>query len=209
MNAQMSLELVHPDDYDRLVAYYTQIHAAQDGEILEIEYRVRHANGEWRWLCNRDAVFSRDANGQVTQIIGTAQDMTDRKRLEEEQNRLIAILEASTDYISMSDIAGNILWNNKALKQICSLISTTKVQQRQIQDYHPQWAADLILQQGLPAAIADGSWLGETALLDAEGQEIPLSQLIIAHKSPQGTVNFFSTIARDMRSRPQRPIIHH
>ncbi|OLP18873.1 hypothetical protein BST81_08120 [Leptolyngbya sp. 'hensonii'] len=203
MGSNMFQALVHPDDLSRLRAYYAQIYAAQDGDILELEYRMHHANGEWRWLHSRDAVFSRDANGQVRQTIGTAQDITVRKRLEQEQNRLLAILEASTDYISIADLTGQIIWNNTALKQICGLESDAAVRQRHIQDYHPTWAIELILQQGLPLALSNGSWIGETALLDAAGQEIPLSQLILAHKSPQGEVEFLSTIARDMRVRKE------
>ncbi|HEY9647697.1 MAG TPA: PAS domain S-box protein, partial [Chroococcidiopsis sp.] len=196
--------IMHPDDLQMVYpAYLDTINRARDGEIVETEYRLRHANGQWRWLYSRDSVFSRDPQGCVQQIVGTAQDMTDRKHLEQAQNRLIAILEASTDYISMADLGGNILWNNTALKDICGLQDGSTVRQRQISHYHPQWALDLIEQQGIPTAIATGSWVGETALLDANNQEIPLSQLILAHKSPQGEVEFLSTIARDMRIRKE------
>ena len=41
-------------------------------------------------------------------------DISDRKRLEQEQTRLISILEASTDYISMADANGMIFWKNIA-----------------------------------------------------------------------------------------------
>ncbi len=92
-------ELIHPDDQSqlqRLPAYFKQLTTHQDDEILECEYRMRHVNGDWRWLSSREAVFSRDAQGQVKQLIGTAQDISERKRLEQEQSRLISILEAST-----------------------------------------------------------------------------------------------------------------
>ena len=62
----IAINLMHPDDL-RLVypAYYDKIRTAQDGEIIENEYRMRHANGEWHWLYSRDSVFSRDENGLV------------------------------------------------------------------------------------------------------------------------------------------------
>lgn len=92
-------ELIHPDDqsqFQRLPAYFEQLTTHQDDKVLECEYRMRHINGDWRWLSSREAVFSRDAQGQVKQLIGTAQDISERKRLEQEQARLISILEAST-----------------------------------------------------------------------------------------------------------------
>ena len=195
-----AINLMHPDDL-RLVypAYYDKIRTAQDGEIIENEYRMRHANGKWHWLYSRDSVFSRDEHGLVKQIIGTAQDITERKNLEQTQKRLIAILEASTDYISMSDAKGNIFWKNAELKRLCGIDPHKDVLQFRLVNCHPQWAVDLIEQQAIPSAIANGSWLGETALLDAEGREILVSQLLLVHKSPQGEIEFFSSIMRDMR----------
>jgi signal transduction histidine kinase len=55
-------------------------------------------------------------------------------------------------------------------------------------------------QKALPTAISTGSWLGETAWLGTQGQEIPVSQLVLSHKSPQGELEFFSTIIRDIRA---------
>ncbi len=204
MGANFTINLLHPDDLDSVLpTYYEKISAAQDGEVIETEYRMRHANGEWRWLYSRDSVFSRDAEGKVKRTIGTAQDISDRKRLEREQNRLIAILEASTDYISMSDAKGKIFWKNLVLKNLFGIDPNQDVMEYQITDCYPQWAADLILKEGIPQAIATGSWVGETALFNAKGQEIPISQLILAHKSSQKEKEFFSFIMRDITKRKE------
>lgn len=130
-------------------------------------------------------------------------DISDRKRLEQEQTRLISILEASTDYISMADANGMIFWKNIELKRLFGINLNDDKKQYQISDCHPQWAADMVLQEGLPRAIAMGSWVGETALLNVEGQEIPVSQLILAHKSAQGEIEFFSFIMRDIQTRKE------
>ena len=200
MGENFVLDLMHPDDQkSALLKYYERVKGAQDHEVVETEYRMRHANGEWRWLYSRDVVFSRDVNGQVKQTIGTAQDITERKRLQQSQSRLIAILEASTDYISMSDAKGVIFWQNAELKRLCGSNLNENAMQFGLVDCHPQWAIDLLEQEAIPFAIANGSWLGETALLDAEGKEILVSQLVLVHRSSQGEIEFFSNIMRDMR----------
>ncbi|MGL4881999.1 MAG: ATP-binding protein, partial [Waterburya sp.] len=56
---------------------------------------------------------------------------------------------------------------------------------------------------GIPTAIAQGSWLGETALLTQDGQEIPVSQLILAHKSSAGSIEYISTTMRDLTQQKQ------
>ncbi len=95
MGSSFFANLMHPDDLANMPNYYQQIAAAEDGDIFEIEYRMRHANGEWRWLSSRDSVFSRDEQGHVKQTIGTAQDISDRKQSEITIQQTTAQLEAS------------------------------------------------------------------------------------------------------------------
>jgi PAS domain S-box-containing protein len=49
--------------------------------------------------------------------------------------------------------------------------------------------------------LQTGLWSGETAFLSHDGTEIPASQVILAHKGPNGEVEFLSTIARDITER--------
>ncbi|MDX2212313.1 MAG: PAS domain S-box protein [Oculatellaceae cyanobacterium bins.114] len=212
---QRATQLFEVEDKADLIGiegHTLQHHPFSDEELVQITVDMQ-CNGFWsrelEYVTHWGRIFWGNIAAKPITVAGRTlnlvrvTDISDRKRLEQEQRQLIAILEASTDYISMSDLEGNIIWNNTALKQICGLENNTIVRQRQIASYHPQWAVDLILNQGLPTAIATGSWIGESALLDVEGREIPLSQLILAHKSPQGDVEFFSTIARDMRTRKE------
>jgi PAS domain S-box-containing protein len=96
MGDDFFINLMHPEDLRRVPSQYAKIASGQDDEAFEFEYRMRHANGQWRWLNSRDVVFNRDADGRVKQTIGTAQDITDRKRLEQEKSQLIALLESSS-----------------------------------------------------------------------------------------------------------------
>ena len=73
-------ELVHPDDLPRVLAHLGSLEAAADGEIREAEYRMRHADGTWRWLRGRDLVFRRDPAGRASHVLGAAEDVTERRR---------------------------------------------------------------------------------------------------------------------------------
>ncbi len=92
MGASLFQNLIHPDDLTIIPAEYARIAAAQDGDILEFEYRMKRANGEWCWLLSRNSIFRRDSQGRVLQTIGTAQDITAQKaallELQEYQQRL-------------------------------------------------------------------------------------------------------------------------
>ncbi len=102
MGASLFTTLLHPDDLLLIPAQYAKIAAAQDGEILEFEYRMKRANGEWCWLLGRNSIFSRDLDGRVRKTIGTAQDVTDRKQTD----RLI--YQQALQAISLKEITKKI-----------------------------------------------------------------------------------------------------
>jgi signal transduction histidine kinase len=68
-------------------------------------------------------------------------------------------------------------------------------------ELHPPAARERLLVEAVPTALRDGVWSGETALRHHDGREIPVLQVVLAHRSPQGEVDFLSTIARDVSQR--------
>lgn len=82
MGANLPSTLIHPDDFVRVPDHVAQFDAAPNGTVLEWEYRMQHANGEWRWFCGRETVFERTAEGRVKQILGITEDITPRKSAE-------------------------------------------------------------------------------------------------------------------------------
>lgn len=83
---------VHPDDLPILDAGMQALRAAPDEQTVEYEYRYRHRDGHYVWLRNRAGVFRRDAAGDVTQIFGYTEDVTERRadiaRLAEQASEL-------------------------------------------------------------------------------------------------------------------------
>src|SRR3954452_18678400 len=74
--------LMHPEDRARFAAHLGRVRALPDGETADLEYRMRHSDGRWRWFYGRDAVFSRDGRGGATRTIGGALDVTGRREAE-------------------------------------------------------------------------------------------------------------------------------
>ena len=73
------LSCLHPDD--RAAARATVEHALHAGESYAADYRVRCPDGEQRWVhCRGRAVV--DPSGAVIRLLGTTQDITERKQLE-------------------------------------------------------------------------------------------------------------------------------
>ena len=75
------LALVVPDDRNRVEHLFIR---RIGGDGLDIEYRIFNANHETRWIHNRTFPM-KDSSGVINRVIGIAQDVTDRKKWEEER----------------------------------------------------------------------------------------------------------------------------
>jgi|GEM_PF-2328552 len=81
-------DLLHPEDRIQRPNLFKQAETAKDGETLTAEYRMRTSSNDWRWFLERDMVFRRGADGKSQQLIGIIIDITERKQLEAELERL-------------------------------------------------------------------------------------------------------------------------
>ena len=94
-----SLEAVaHAEDIERLRAAWEK--SRLTGIPIELDYRVRRADGAYRWHFSR-ALPIRDAYGRITRWLATTTDIDDRKRAEEAQEFLAdatALLASSLNY---------------------------------------------------------------------------------------------------------------
>jgi PAS domain S-box-containing protein len=75
-------DVFHPDDQER--AWERWRHSLETGEPYQIEYRLRHHTGVYRWTLGR-ALPVRDALGRITRWFGTCTDIHDSKRAAEER----------------------------------------------------------------------------------------------------------------------------
>jgi PAS domain S-box-containing protein len=76
--------VVHPDDVDKLVAEWRASLAS--GVPLEVEARVRGADGQYRWFLHRKCPL-RDEQGSIVRWYGSSMDIDDRKRAEDALQR--------------------------------------------------------------------------------------------------------------------------
>lgn len=86
------LSVLHPDDVPRVVERWT--HSLSTAEPYEVEFRLRQADGSYRWHIGR-AVAQVGRDGQVVTWFGSNTDIDDQRRTVEERERLIGALERS------------------------------------------------------------------------------------------------------------------
>jgi two-component system, cell cycle sensor histidine kinase and response regulator CckA len=116
---QSALELVHPEDRSTMDGALTSL-LASPGSMARVEARLRHANGEWRWLDVRGRNLLHDP--AVGGIVIDSRDVTDRRESQEALRRSEERFRLATEHapIGISLVApdGTYLHVNPALCKI-------------------------------------------------------------------------------------------
>jgi PAS domain S-box-containing protein len=199
---QSFVPLVHPDDLHICIEANQQV--VETGEKRSgVEFRNRHQNGHWVWV-SMNVSPVKDTDGKVIGFQGILRDISDRQQAQKEQARLLAILAATSDFVGSADPTGQVLYLNQSARKMLGLTPEDAIANRNITQSHPEWVNQLLASEALPETMRSGSWLGETAILGKNGSEIPVSQLILAHRSETGEMEYFSTISRDISDRKRQ-----
>ena len=160
-------------------------------------------NGTVRQIADSGAPI-RNAHGMVVGVVLVFRDVTEHYAAEAERRRLVNIMESTTDLVSVATPDGRVVYLNAAGKKMLGWHQGKDSTYGPIARAHPQEHARLIEEVGIPAAKRDGTWSGESILLSADGTQIPVSQVIIAHYSPSGEVEYLSTVIRDISEQKQQ-----
>lgn len=121
-----------------------------------------------------------------------------RRRAEETRDRLVSILENTPDLVGTADLQRRATFLNRAGRRLAGVPELGEGASLRLDALHPAWARDRLEREGLPTALRDGVWTGESALVTPDGSEVPVSQVVIVHRDARGAPAFLSTIARDI-----------
>ena len=212
--------LVHEEDREA-------IRQAVDAAVRErrpytIEHRVVHPDGKTRWILERANVV-RGPDGEPLRLIGVAQDITERKefeaallaseqrwrqlaadqrRLLEEQQEFVALIEGSSDLIAISSLTGSPRWVNSAGRLLLGLEPEEDVSRRTFQELHapdsPARARAL-----LDEVLSHGRWQGEVRLRHLRGGA-PIevwSNVSLVRRREDGQPLCIATVQRDLGDR--------
>jgi len=203
MGQNLFLQIIHPEDLPQILAHHAEMQKTRtinNDSLLSMEYRIRHADGSWQWWYSCDRPFRYHPDGRVKQMIGFAQDITDRKQLELElqfsQHFLQSITEAIPGIIYIYDLQTeqNIYINSSGLgvlgytrAQIDELGSNFLGQIINLEDMAAirpltmaQFASGAIARSEYRVKNAQGEWrwcLDQTTVFQADATGIPQKTL--------------------------------
>ncbi|GAB4455743.1 MAG: hypothetical protein OHK0029_12330 [Armatimonadaceae bacterium] len=116
------LSLLHPDDCNAFAAHLDELQTLRDGEVRELMYRVRHADGHYLWLRSRDTVFQRSEDGAVRQVLRSIEDFTERREAEvalaQSEARLSTLISNFQSAILVEDEKRRVVLTNPPFCQM-------------------------------------------------------------------------------------------
>ena len=90
-------QLIHPDDLTTLEEQAGQISKLKKGEVSDLNIRIKHKDGRWRWIRTKSKVFKYDENGEALQAITVFEDITEfieaQHKIQHQNEELATTLE--------------------------------------------------------------------------------------------------------------------
>jgi len=171
--------------------------AAKFGNYETEGWRVKK-DGTLFWAdVTLTAIYGND--GKLAGFTKVTHDNTEKRLMEENRQRLIEILEATPDLVGTADAKDrHVIYMNTAGRRMTGIGIDEDVSKLKIEDVNSRWPNELSQEEAFKIAARDGICKGECVFIGRNGQEIPVSMVLIAHKTPDGKVVRFSTVSRDI-----------
>jgi PAS domain S-box-containing protein/diguanylate cyclase (GGDEF)-like protein len=170
---------------------------AREIDTYEVEIKLRHKDGHWIDVLSRGFPLF-DADHKIVRLVGTHQDITQRKQQEAQLRLISTVLENTQEGVVVTDFAGVIQVVNPAF-EILSGYSADELTGRNI-SLMKSGCHDANFYGHLHRELAaKGRWRGEFWNRDKDGRIKPywstISVLRDAHGEPAGYVSLYSDIS--------------
>jgi len=190
--------LLHPEDAELVKTHHQKLSNDSIGQIHELNYRMKNKKGDWMWLMSRDVVFQRAENGKATQILGTAVDISQRKKNEEKIKILEKFTESSTQGLAIAHLNKKLFYLNPALCGIIEEKDPQHVTGNGITNYIPDRIHEKFNNEVIPTVLKNGWWSGGSFIKTKSGREIPTFENIFLLKDEMGNPQFIAAIITDI-----------
>ena len=194
-------DLTHPDDRDTELEYVRRMLM---GEIATVWWEKRYIrkDGSVVWV-NVTSTLVRNFSGEAEYFLGVIEDITDRKRTEEEQQKLISLIENCSDFIGVASMEGKTIFLNQAGQKLVGLNSIDEAKEMMISDYLMEEDRGEYQEQIIQVIMQNGSWEGEHRFRHVKtNQPINVHQkAFLLKNSHTGEISAIATVTRDITDR--------
>ena len=123
--------------------------------------------------------------------------------LAEQAHLLASVVEDHPDFVGTGSLDGKLLYINPAGLQMLGLPKDYDVTQMGVADFYPPEDAERLIREGIPAALAGGSWTFEATLLTADGRQLAVEETIGINHDADGNPLSFNMTLHDITERKE------
>ncbi|WP_046962229.1 GGDEF domain-containing phosphodiesterase [Alcanivorax sp. NBRC 101098] len=193
--------LVHPDDLARIRQAMVSHFKGEDPRYHAV-YRLRHADGSWRWIEDEGRVVSRSESGRAIRMIGTRRDITEDRQAQEQQRLAATVFENAPEGIFILDHKFRFLAVNTRFEQITGYTESPLIGRRILEEEGAQANREIYLE--ITAALLDnGFWEGEINERRRNGEIYPEWLQMSAVRDEQKRVIRYVGMMSDLTARKE------
>jgi PAS domain S-box-containing protein len=192
---------VHPEDRDRVDERFEK--SVRERVDSFDEYRVLLPDGTLRHI-NSSGHPVLDEDGELVEFVGTAIDVTERKRAELERRRLASLVEQAADLMAIADLSGGTpIYLNKAGLEMVGFDSWEAARTRRGIHYIFPEDRQFVNEVLWPTVLEKGSWSGEMRFRHFKtGEPIPVLYSAFRIDDPEtGQAVNVGNVCRDITER--------
>lgn len=152
-------EAIVEEDREKVISYLNDKVSGDLSEIVFPEYRIAKPDGTFRSILARGFKIL-DEDGNTYRIAGIAEDITDRKKTEEELQKLGSVLKHSSELVNLATLEGKMTFLNEAGRKMLG-IEPDEIEQFSIMDVIPGHLTELVQNELLPMLMEGGTWEGD------------------------------------------------
>ncbi|MEH2362377.1 PAS domain S-box protein [Nostoc sp.] len=132
-------------------------------------------------------------------------DLSERKQAEAEQQKLVSLVENSSDFIGIATLEGKLLYINDAGQKLVGLASLDEVKQKAVLDYVMPKDKAYFQEHILPTVLSQGRWQGEFCFCHLQtGQPIPVDyNIFTVTDNNTGQPIALATVTRNISEQKQ------
>lgn len=195
-------EVIGKTDFDMPWQAFAEKYRADDRHIMETGMAMYNYEEPFQdkeqilgWARTSKIPLHDSTTGAVTSLLGIYENITTRKRAEEELHTFKALVDNAPDSISVTALDGSLIYANPAYRQLTGYGEA--LLGKIVMELHTD--SSEVLDAAFRQMVEQGAWQGELTLRCQHGELIPIQMSSVTIKDAEGRPLAFGAISRDMR----------
>ena len=190
---------IHPEDFSH-VRKAMVAHFKGETEQYQVEYRMRHATGEWRWIEDQGRVVEWDRNGRAVRMIGTRRDVTDYRQAQEQLRLSATVFENASEGIFILDRNFRFLAVNDYFTRITGY-TEEEIRGRSVEEAGNSGENRETYAEITRSLLNEGFWEGELTERRKSGETYPEWLQVSAVYNDDGRLTHYVGMFSDLTAR--------